>query len=96
MTSLEIWREMARRLRTAMDEQRGEILIRLDRMVANDLLELGRPHPVGGCTGRYPIPASIAAAIADRLESFESVSAGELEALDRGLHTAIPGPEYVW
>jgi len=79
-----------------MDEQRGEILIRLDRMVANDLLELGHPHLVGGYTGRHPIPSSIAAAIADRLESLETVSAGALEALDRGVHTAIPGPEYVW
>lgn len=87
---------MARRLRAAMDEQRGEILISLDRMVADDLLALSRPHAAGGYTGRYPIPSSVAAAIADQLESLESVSVGALEALDRGLHTAIPGPEYVW
>ena len=79
-----------------MDEQRGEILISIDRMVANDLLELGHHHAVGGYTGRYPIPASVAAAIADRLDLLEPRSAEALEALDRGLHTAIPGPEYVW
>ena len=90
-----IWRETARRLRKALDEQRGEILIDVDHRVGEELLELGRWHP-RGYHGRYPIPASVAAAIADQLDSLDPRSVESLEALDRGLHTVIPGPEYVW